>query len=55
MTSSPPNVTAMLHDWAMATEKRKTNASELSTTNCIARPHATYNMNIPVSHCRPQT
>ena len=37
----------------MATENRKTNASELSTANSIARLHAIYNMNIPVSRCRP--
>ena len=49
MTPSPPNLTSMLHDWSNGDRKRKTNASELSTANCIARLHAIYNMNIPVS------
>jgi hypothetical protein len=53
MTPSPPNVTAMLRDWSNG-DKRKTNFSELSTTNYITRRHATCDMNIPVSRCRPQ-
>jgi len=31
----------------MATEERRTNSSELSTTNCIGRRHSTCDMNIP--------
>jgi hypothetical protein len=54
MTPSSPNVTGMLRDWSDGDKKAQDQLSEPYTMNCIARPHATSDMKIPVSRCRPQ-